>query len=310
MHARDKQLRVIDAHDHHAGHLDVALPQWDKYNVDRVVLFGGDISSPRSVEEDKLAFEDYRRVPSRVYPYFNGFPIYEKRGIDMVRVNLEKGYFGLGEVVGASTRSPMASKQPWKAQNPNDGNLPEIYKLCALYKAPILLHVDPPQGEPITKLEEALDANPNTVIIFGHANGFNSPANIRSLVAKHPNLYIDFFAGFTAYNPRSSYQLKDFVSLIEEFPDRFMLSTDSGYDIGFDRALTAMYETIDLLSPNTACKVAYQNIERILEAEPPTKTQLSLIKELDGAKKIARNAVTNKRVANEIVFALQKQARD
>jgi len=159
-------------------------------------------------------------------------------------------------------------------------------------------------------LEEALDTNPNTVIIFGHANAFNSPENIRSLVAKHPNLYIDFFAGFTAYNPRSTYRLKDFVPLIEKFPDRFMLSTDSGYDIGFDKALTAMYETIDLLSPDTACKVAYQNIEQILEAEPPTKTQLRLLKELDKAKKIDLKAVTNKRVANEIIFALQKQARD
>ena len=43
--------------------------------------------------------------------------------------NLEKGYYGIGEIVGASTYSPETSRLAWKAEDPNAGHLPEIYQL-------------------------------------------------------------------------------------------------------------------------------------------------------------------------------------
>ncbi|MCY9665996.1 amidohydrolase, partial [Paenibacillus alginolyticus] len=135
--------------------------------------------------------------------------------------NLEQGYFGLGEIAAASLYSPVVSKVAWKGESPMDGYLPDIFEICAKYKVPILLHIDPPNGMVIDKLEEALDKHPNTIIIFAHANAFNSPENIRKLLEKHPNLYADFYAGFTALNPASTNKLEDFVPVMKQFPDHY-----------------------------------------------------------------------------------------
>ena len=63
---------------------------------------------------------------------------------------------GIGEIVGASTASPISKAMTWKAKHPNDGNLPGIYVLAAAYRVPVLLHIDPPRGYPIQMLEHAM----------------------------------------------------------------------------------------------------------------------------------------------------------
>jgi hypothetical protein len=225
----------------------------------------------------------------------------------MAQENLEKGFFGIGEIVGASTYSPETSKLEWKARNPNSGILPEIYKLSAQYHAPVLLHIDPPNGEPVQKLEQALDENPQAILIFGHANAYNPPENIERLVSRHPNLYIDFFAGFTALNPESTNSLADFVPLIEKYPGQFLVSTDSGYAVGEGKAIGAMYALLDLLTPEAACQVSHQNFEAIIESQPATKTQMAKILELSLEQGLKGIRQLNKRKANELIFELQKK---
>ncbi|MDT8974630.1 amidohydrolase family protein [Paenibacillus sp. chi10] len=164
-----------------------------------------------------------------------------------------------------------------------DGILPDLYALCAEYKAPILMHIDPPQGIPMLKLEEAAKKYPDTIFIFGHANAYNSPENIRSLLSEHPNVYADFFAGFTAFNPSSAYKLEDFVPIIKEFPDRFLLSTDSGYGLtSEENAIQAMYMLLDAFDdPVLAKKIASGNIERLIRDQPITSTQLAAVRQLE-----------------------------
>jgi hypothetical protein len=65
------------------------------------------------------------------------------------------------------------------------------------------------------------------------------------LLKKHKNLYMDFFAGLTAYNPGSGYTLDDYVPLIMEYADRFLVGSDSGYDVGYDKAYKVVYELFD-----------------------------------------------------------------
>ncbi|GMK42479.1 hypothetical protein PCCS19_55390 [Paenibacillus sp. CCS19] len=297
-----KDLTVIDIHNHDAADPN-ALAKWGQYGIDRIVLFGN-ISEPSAQTTDQQAWEQYRKQPSSVYPSFSGFPMYEDEGIEIVRNNLEQGYLNIGEVAAASTYSPIVSKVAWKSNHPNDGNLPRIYDLAAQYHVPILLHIDPPNGEPIVHLEEALNEHPDTTIIFGHANAYNSPANIEALLTKHPNLYIDFFAGFTAYSNDSTNKLEDFVPLIEKYPDRFMLSTDSGYGLSVDSAGKALYDLIDLLTPESAVKVAYQNYEKLIETQPPTDTQIETIKTLSAKAGKFETYKLNKRMANELLFEL------
>ncbi|MNB71011.1 Amidohydrolase [compost metagenome] len=303
-----RDLTVIDIHNHDAADPAAIQREREEYGVDRIVLFGN-ISEPSAKYTDQLAWDEYKKTPANLYPSFAGFPIYEDEGVTIVQDKLEKGYMNIGEVAAASTYSEAVSRLPWKSQHPNDGNFPKIYDLAAKYKVPVLLHIDPPSGEPIKHLEEALDQHPDTTIIFGHANAYNTPENIESLISKHPNLYIDFFAGFTAYNSGSTNKLEDFVPLIEKYPDRFMISTDSGYGLSKTLAAKGLYDLIDLLSPETAEKVAYQNYEGLIERQPPTDTQIETIKKLSAEAGKSGTYKLNKRMANELIFKLEEEAK-
>ncbi|MGO4269806.1 amidohydrolase family protein [Paenibacillus sp. TAF58] len=274
-----RHLKVIDSHNHDASgskYLNM-LEVWKRNAVSQVVLFG-DISEPSAVMTDQMSWMAYKDNPDVIIPYFSGFDMHDKSSLDVVTHNLEQGYFGLGEIAAASLYSPVVSKVAWKGESPMDGYLPDIYDICAKYKVPILLHIDPPNGMVIDKLEEALDKHPNTIIIFAHANAFNPPENIRKLLEKHPNLYADFYAGFTALNPASTNKLEDFVPVMKQFPDQFMLSTDSGFDIGEEAAMGAMYQLLDKLDDvRLAQKIAHDNLDAIIRNQPATETQIAEI---------------------------------
>ena len=305
LRARYQDVRVVDIHNH-----GVAENPWnpirmqETYFIDRTVLFGN-ISEPAAVDTDQDAYVVYSLFPDKVYPFFAGVPLRDETGITMAEANLEKGFLGIGEIVAASTYSPVTSRLPWKAEHPNDGILPDLYQLSAKYGVPVLLHIDPPMGEPIRKLEQALQENPEAIIIFGHANAYNTPANIEKLVSQYPNLYIDFFAGFTVYNPDSTNELADYVPLIEKYPSQFMVSTDSGYGIGQEKALMAIYELLDLLTPEAVCQVSHQNMERIIESQLPTKLQIAQIETLSREVGEQGTRKLNKRMANELIFELE-----
>ncbi|MGG3508046.1 amidohydrolase family protein [Paenibacillus lautus] len=285
-------LQLIDAHNHDASGFTYAsmMKTWKQDSVDRIVLFG-DISEPSAIGTDEIAWNAYQEEPDKFIPFFSGINLLDESGLQTVKDNLEKGYFGIGEIAAASTNSPVLANVAWKTKDPMDGILPKTYKLCAEYKTPVLLHIDPPTGEPVAKLEEALEDNRDTTFIFAHINAYNSPDHVEYLLKKHPNLYADFFAGFTASNPESFNQLDDFVSIIKQFPDRFLLSTDSGYGLpgGEEKAIEGMYRLIDALGDrHVAQQVAGGNLERLIRMQPATKTQLEALRkvnDLHGIKK-------------------------
>ena len=258
-------VTIVDIHNHDASHSKYkkSMSVWKKYGIDKIVLFG-DISEPSAQVSDAIAFKAYTKNKEMFIPFIAGINIPDSSCLSYIRENFEKGVCGIGEIVAASSNSPVASILPWKGQHPMDGYFPEIYALCAEYNKPILLHIDPPVGLPIQKLKEAAVAYPNTKIIFAHANAYNSPGNIQQLLDSHDNIYIDFFAGFTAYNPDSEYELADFVPLINQYPDKFMISSDSAYGIDYDKAYSAVYELFELLEMDVVEKIAGENFLDLL----------------------------------------------
>ncbi|MFD0590441.1 amidohydrolase family protein [Paenibacillus sp. GCM10027627] len=283
--AEYKDIPVIDAHNHNSAnekHLTMK-ESWDNYGIDRVVLFG-QVSTPGAVETDNRAWKAYLDDPERFIPFTTGVNLVEESGIEQLKVNLEKGFFGLGEIAAASQFSPLLATAAWKTEHPMDGVLPQIYELLAEYKAPVLLHIDPIAGVPLAKLKEALDAYPDTTFILAHANAHNSPFQLEKLLENHPNLYADFFAGFTEYNAESENELIDFVPIIQKYSDRFLVSTDSGFGIGNEvEAIDAIYRLFDALGDRgLAQKIGYDNIERLIKQQPATQTQLEAIKKLGG----------------------------
>jgi predicted TIM-barrel fold metal-dependent hydrolase len=312
-----KELPVIDVHSHDVKLVDSNekriqdygsyIHVWETYGIDKTVLFG-DISEPSAVDTDRLTWKYYERYTDYIIPSFAGIPLDEKEnGVELVKEKLEAGYLNIGELLAASTHSPFANGQ-WKAKHPYDGALPEIYNLAGEYKVPILLHIDPPNGVPIKYLKMALKNHPKTNFIFAHGNVYHSPGNVDLLLKEYDNLYIDFYAGFSRYDKGREHDLEDFVQVIEKYPDRFFLGSDSGYDIGLENSYKAMYELMDLLSPETLAMVASENYQKLIEQQPPTHYQIKKIKDL--SKQLNMKDKTyhlNKQEANELIFALEKK---
>lgn len=252
-------LTIIDIHNHDASGMKYKTSEsvWGKYAIDRVVLFG-DISEPSAQKTDGYAI-DASKQDNKFIPFAAGINIFDTICLDYIKNRFAAGACGIGEIVAVSQNSPILAKLPWKGAHPLDGCLPRIYELCAQANKPILLHIDPPAGAPIDSLLCAAKRFPNTKFIFAHANAYSSPKAIESVLASCNNVYIDFFAGFTAYNPASQYKLADFVPVIKKYPNRFFLGSDSGYDVGYDNAYTAMYELFNLLPREIVVKIAAQN---------------------------------------------------
>lgn len=289
-------LPLADAHNH-GSVLGITrkLMVWQKYSVDRVVLFG-EVSKLVSDMHDRYTWEQYQQHPDLIVPFFSGINLMDETGLQIAHEQLEKGFFGIGEIAAASTYSPAVSNAEWKAGHPMDGILPQLYELCGEYQVPLLLHIDPPSGYPVMKLEEALAAYPNTNFIFGHANAYTHMTEIESLLEKYKNIYMDIFAGFTAFNRESGYELKDFTDIIRKYPDRFMLSTDSGYDMpgGEEQAIDAMYMMLDLLKDDPALmrKIAYDNLDGLIRNQPATKTQKEQLEKLNRETGSKHNVTT------------------
>ncbi|MCR8644462.1 amidohydrolase [Paenibacillus sp. N1-5-1-14] len=302
-----KHLGLIDVHNHDADYYmhQGSIETWERYYIDKTVLFGA-ISEPSAIQSDRLSWEAYEKFPHKFYPFFSGFPMHDKQGLHTIKQNLEKGYYGIGETVAASTYSPLTSKLEWKAQHPMDGNLPEIYQLCVEYHVPILLHIDPPFGEVIDQLEIALDTYPDTSFIFAHANVFNPPRHIEHLLSKHPNLYMDFFAGFAAYDPNNEYPLEDYIPVIKKYPTQFLLSTDSAcaQNLDYEKAINAMYEVIDLCQDERIGEqIGRTNFLQLIESQPPTQTQFAIINKYSTTLPESINLHTlNKRQAHELMI--------
>ncbi|MDB5121515.1 MAG: putative TIM-barrel fold metal-dependent hydrolase [Sphingobacteriales bacterium] len=265
---RFKELKIIDVHNHDASDNKYlsSFSLWNKYSINKVVLFG-DVSEPPAIITDEIAWQAYKAYPNKFYPFFSGFNLHDSTCLNSIKNQLEKGYFGLGEVVANSTNSPVVSKVAWKGFHAMDGYLPEIYKLIAKYKAPILLHIDPVDEYQIKLLDSALTVNPQTNIILGHANAYSDPKALENLLIKHKNFYYDFFAGFNAYNPERKYNLIDFVEIANKYPDQFLISSDSGYGITYEQAYSAIHQFLNLISSDEiVAKIASGNFERLMDA--------------------------------------------
>jgi hypothetical protein len=72
-------LQLTDVHNHDADCSRYLFSKfmWEKYNVNRVVLFGR-ISDPKAVSSDINAWSAYIHNPDLIIPYFSGFDLHDK----------------------------------------------------------------------------------------------------------------------------------------------------------------------------------------------------------------------------------------
>lgn len=142
-------------------------------------------------------------------------------------------------------------------------------------------------AENATEFRRLLGHNPKTRWVWSHV-GFEplltrTPQEVRSWLQAHPNLFMSFRVNRGAPMPAAALNPKgqvkpDWVGLIQAFPDRFMLGSDSFYDQtgvargggepGSNAGLKALRALIDALPAPLAQAVASGNAVRLYKLPP------------------------------------------
>lgn len=148
----------------------------------------------------------------------------------------------------------------------------KMYEIANRYNGFVQIHSE--GVENIDDIKKVAQDYPKATTILSHCLPFSRPNDIRKLFKEHPNLVCELSATgsihrnmrvFNAGGPKW-----DWLELIEEFPDRFMLGTDPccGLAGRYDELIKEIrVSLLPHLRPETIRKLANQNAKRLFALE-------------------------------------------
>jgi hypothetical protein len=200
-----------------------------------------------------------------------------------LEADLQAGRFkGIGELYANNLLGGGRSRYP--ADSPL---MQRLWALSATYQVPLSVHMDATE-ESVAEMERLLASDRRGSWIWAHTGMFAEPPLLRRLLQTHTNLVCELSARITggeapAAWPRDLIPMFDVVSivdhdgrvrpawreLLEEFPDRFMIGTDTPPTrSAYVRVTGVLRQFFAQLSTETAAKVAHGNAERLLRLSP------------------------------------------
>jgi predicted TIM-barrel fold metal-dependent hydrolase len=215
----------------------------------------------------------------RIHPFLCGFNPTDRNAVDHVRRMLEwypEFWEGIGEIL--TRHDDLSALTEGEQARADHVALDPIYDLAAAQDLPVSLHSNIGSTwlrEPIylPEVENVLRRHPRTRLIWAHAgmgrrtqiDGLT--AIIRRMLKTHDNLWIDLAGSFfeTCVVP-SGRPSREWVDLIEEFPDRFMIGTDriGDFQDEYRKRIANNRILLAALKPDTARRVARDNFLGIL----------------------------------------------
>lgn len=291
-------LPLVDVHNHFIPGMtaETMVGLMDQAGIQKTVLMANRIAWNRPMGwEDDLVLDIYRTNPQRFIPFLTtvrrgGVPLSDfARYVEYVEGQLKTGQFkGMGEfmvkhfaIAGSADVAAPELSEP--ADSPY---MLEMMRLGAKYGVPLVFHMET-TSDSVAALDRALTANPRTKVIWAHQNPVKmgggpearyarqaDPDQIGALLDKHSNLYADISVGFeTLYQgPEDRSLPPKWVRLYEKYSDRFMigldLATNTMWERGYLPRTARIRGWLSQLKPETARKLATQNIERVLSSNP------------------------------------------
>ena len=260
---------LINAHMHGEQGIPVEtqIAEMDRAGVSRTVL----------LLEAADAAAVYARYPSRIIPFLQETRLRFGTEISVSGLALATGlYYGIGEV---GLRHWPTGRATVDIPGDNAG-MKAICDTAAGRGMPVNVHLDIMY---VAELERLLAYNRLCTVIWAHVGSVPPtiaprivPADIKVLLARHPNLYADL----ACLSPLPSCQRwslldadgrldPDWKDLFESYPDRFLHAVDIFIESNiqyFGPDTAYMRKVLGQLSPATAEKIAYKNILRITNA--------------------------------------------
>jgi hypothetical protein len=149
-----------------------------------------------------------------------------------------------------------------------------MYQLAAKYGGYVAMHMEA-DPDSLQQLDALASMEPRATVILSHCGVWADAATIRPLMDKHPNIYCDLAwrSPPVARGPNVSARFifdetgvkQDWLDLIEQKPDRFMIGTDA-YCCDYSETIVSFRKgLLARLSPVTLRKVAYENAQRLMK---------------------------------------------
>lgn len=149
----------------------------------------------------------------------------------------------------------------------------KMYEVASKHGAFIQFHMQADPGN-LADLERYLQEFPRVNTILSHSLPYSKQPLLRDLLAKHPNLYLDLSRKGSILNDKEAAQAfngsagpKDnWLKTIEQFPDRFMVGSDTHApdEHRYDDVMKEFREGLfPYLRPETVKKVAFENAVRV-----------------------------------------------
>lgn len=264
---------LVNAHMH--GEMGVPvqeqITELDRGNVSRSVLLlpAADAASV------------YQEYPGRLIPFLQETRRRQGTEISVDEQALATGiYAGIGEVGLRHFLRPDGTG----ANIPGDNaGMKGICDVAARRGIPVTVHLDIMY---VDELERLLEYNRMCNVIWAHVGSVPPsygprivPADIATLLARHPNLYADLSC-LSPHPNCNRWSLldatgrldADWKALFETYPDRFLHAVDIYLESNiewFEPDTKYMRRIYGQLSPGTAEKIAYKNILRLTNAAGP-----------------------------------------
>ena len=215
---------------------------------------------------------------ARLHPFICGFNIADRNAVDHVQrmLSLYPNFWqGIGEVF--LRHDDLTALTYGDAPRATSNAFHRLLELAAARDLPVLTHsnigaawLETP--EYLGEIESAVGAHPKTKIVWAHAGISrrivipNHTEILRRMLARYLNLSIDLsWVVFDQEIAPHGALDRRWATLIEEFPDRFVIGSDvsSVFD-QYKPTLQRYYVLLDALKPETARKIARDNFLALL----------------------------------------------
>lgn len=222
-----------------------------------------------------------KKQQKRFHPFICGFNGTDLNAIDHVKRMMEwypNFWEGIGEVMGR--HDDLTALTYDETGRINHKALDAIYEFAGKHDLPVTIHsnissVNSSTPLYINEVEDILKRHPKTRFIWSHA-GISRRIKVPTLVSdlkkiltQYNNLWIDISWVVFEQEIYPNNQInRDWIGLIEAFPNRFMIGSDKVGRFGNYSSEIKKYDVLlDKLNPEIARKVARENFMSVLPKE-------------------------------------------
>jgi hypothetical protein len=245
---------------------------------------------------DVMVAREVQSLPAaqqkRFHPTICGFNGADRNAVEHVKRMIDwypDFWQGIGEVMTRhDDLTALTYGDPARADNLALG---QVFTFAGEHDLPIFLHSNIGsvwKHTPIylPEVEAAVKEHPKTCFVWCHggiSRRIEIPTltqDLRGMLEKYPNLYID--VSWVVFEQdlltKESKPNPQWIALIEAFPNRFMIGSDKvGHFADYPKEILKYNVFLDALKPETASKLARENLLSVLPKSPARLTEAELV---------------------------------